>query len=544
MGSQVEGCVADDELGLLYVGEENVGIWRYDAEPTIDTERTLVDSTGVTGHLTADVEGLTLAYGPPGGGYLIASSQGSDEFVVYRRTGANEHLATFQIVEGNGIDGVTHSDWIDVLEANLGLQFPRGVFVTQDQRNDGAHQNFKLVPWQDIETLILEGPPVKPIKPNTGVGLDPAPPTPTSDYFSYVARVDESSIVLAWGTADSFGRDSPAAGAASVFLDDQLVATVHDRSWTRLDGLESGRAYSYRLELNGWTSTGTVRTHPTHPAGLSFLVIGDYGTGTTSQRQIGEAMAATVAARRNTDSPVRFVLTVGDNIYRDDGSQWMCPWLRCPGSSDEDRDWGEKFIDPYREILDSVPFYPTLGNHEGNESEETGDLETYVDNFFLADRLPSPRYYSFTFGDLVEFFALDTTRNSGRDKPKHPMYLPNGDQDSWLKTALTESRAQWKIPFFHHPPLTVGPNHESSYDELAHFVRHFEANGIRVVFTGHEHNLQIFESSETTGNIRYIVTGAGGALNKSTPDRQEFTFKGRPASSCSTPGLATCTFFL
>ena len=172
VGSQVEGCVADDELGSLYVGEEDVGIWKYAAEPTTDTERTLVDSTSSTGHLTADVEGLTLSYGPEGRGYLIASSQGSDEFVVYRRTGENEYLATFQIVEGNGIDRVTHSDGIDVLEADLGPGFPRGVFVTQDQRNDGAHQNFKLVPWQDIEALILGGPLAKP---KDRVGFDPTP---------------------------------------------------------------------------------------------------------------------------------------------------------------------------------------------------------------------------------------------------------------------------------------------------------------------------------------------------------------------------------
>src|SRR5690606_8473999 len=30
VGSQVEGCVADDRNGLLYIGEERVGILRYD----------------------------------------------------------------------------------------------------------------------------------------------------------------------------------------------------------------------------------------------------------------------------------------------------------------------------------------------------------------------------------------------------------------------------------------------------------------------------------------------------------------------------------
>jgi hypothetical protein len=33
VGSQSEGCVADDALRRLYISEENVGIWRYGAEP-------------------------------------------------------------------------------------------------------------------------------------------------------------------------------------------------------------------------------------------------------------------------------------------------------------------------------------------------------------------------------------------------------------------------------------------------------------------------------------------------------------------------------
>ena len=33
VGSQAEGCVADDELGHLYVGEEDSGLWKYSADP-------------------------------------------------------------------------------------------------------------------------------------------------------------------------------------------------------------------------------------------------------------------------------------------------------------------------------------------------------------------------------------------------------------------------------------------------------------------------------------------------------------------------------
>ena len=59
LSSSTEGCVADDELGFLYVAEQSVGIWKYDAAPGASSVPTLVDSTGISGNLTQDVEGLT-----------------------------------------------------------------------------------------------------------------------------------------------------------------------------------------------------------------------------------------------------------------------------------------------------------------------------------------------------------------------------------------------------------------------------------------------------------------------------------------------------
>jgi len=150
VGSNSEGCVADDELGHLYVGEESEGIWKYDAEPDGGDERVLVDSTGDEGHLDADVEGLAIAYGKEGTGYLVASSQGNDSFVLYRRGGDNAYVRSFGIEEGNGIDGVDETDGIAVSTARLGPAFPRGVLVAQDGDNDDGNQNYKLVPWQVI----------------------------------------------------------------------------------------------------------------------------------------------------------------------------------------------------------------------------------------------------------------------------------------------------------------------------------------------------------------------------------------------------------
>jgi 3-phytase len=149
LGSTVEGCVADDQLGHLYIAEEAVGIWKFGAEPEAGSERTQVAKVG-DGRLFADVEGLTIAYGKDGVGYLMASSQGDHSYVVYRREGNNEFVKKFRVGNGDGVDGCEETDGIDVTTANLGNAFPHGVFVVQDGFNDKGNQNFKLVPLQSI----------------------------------------------------------------------------------------------------------------------------------------------------------------------------------------------------------------------------------------------------------------------------------------------------------------------------------------------------------------------------------------------------------
>ena len=150
VGTVTEGCVADDDLGQLYISEEAVGIWKYGAEPDAGTTRTQVDKTGPGGHLVPDVEGLAIAYGPNGTGYLMASSQGNHSYVVYRREGSNAFVKQFRIAAGDGIDGTEDTDGVDVTMTPLGSTFPHGMFVAQDGLNDNGNQNFKLIPLERI----------------------------------------------------------------------------------------------------------------------------------------------------------------------------------------------------------------------------------------------------------------------------------------------------------------------------------------------------------------------------------------------------------
>lgn len=155
VGGQVEGCVADDELGVLYLGEEDLGIWRY-RFPLEESEfaRRLVDVTGDRGHLVSDVEGLTLYKTEDDRGYLIASSQGNDSYVIYRRDGDNSFVGRFVIEARGSIGGTEETDGIDVCTDYLGPLYPNGLFAAQDGMNGEANQNFKLVSWKDIASAF------------------------------------------------------------------------------------------------------------------------------------------------------------------------------------------------------------------------------------------------------------------------------------------------------------------------------------------------------------------------------------------------------
>jgi 3-phytase len=145
LGSITEGCVADDELGQLYVAQEDVGIWRYGAEPSAGSARVKIAAVG-DGHVAADIEGLALAKGPGNSGYIVASSQQESRFALYDRQ-TNAFLRNFEIKANGSIDAVQETDGIDICTSNLGPGFEHGALVVHDGQNTGSStSNLKYVP--------------------------------------------------------------------------------------------------------------------------------------------------------------------------------------------------------------------------------------------------------------------------------------------------------------------------------------------------------------------------------------------------------------
>lgn len=325
----------------------------------------------------------------------------------------------------------------------------------------------------------------------------------------YVGDTGPRHVLIAWGTAsgkgNTIGRGSVSHGQARLRVGSRTVETT--KAWAVVDGLEPDQVYDYELTLGGAPAAkGRVRTWQESATSCSFAVIGDFGDGRSGQRRIAEQLARLVRERASTDHPIRFVLSTGDNIYSVIPGTWLA------GSGDRDPDWAPRFFEPYKDVLSSIPFYPVLGNHDGNESEKHADLSVYLDNFFFPGNRPA-RWYQFNYGGLIDFFALDSTSNSERG-PKAPVWLAGGEQHKWAEAALRASRAPWKLVYIHHPIFNAGPGHEKerNFERMSHWLSLFGETGVQAVFQGHEHNFQVSRANARGHGIRFFITGAGGEL--------------------------------
>jgi 3-phytase len=161
VGSQPEGCAADDKNQRLFVGEENVALWTLGAEPDADknSDSKLEKISAITDYLQVDIEGMDL-YQTATENYLLVSSQGNDSYVLFQAEAPYEYLGRFRIGlnVASGIDGASETDGLAVSSAYLGEKYPQGLVVVQDGRNLFPHQaqNFKLVSWQKIDQEILQ----------------------------------------------------------------------------------------------------------------------------------------------------------------------------------------------------------------------------------------------------------------------------------------------------------------------------------------------------------------------------------------------------
>lgn len=204
---------------------------------------------------------------------------------------------------------------------------------------------------------------------------------------------------------------------------------------------------------------------PLEKGSVRFVAIGDMGTGREPQYAVAREMEL-YRAKVGYD----FVIMLGDNIY----------------GGHSPADFQRKFELPYKPLLDGgVKFYASLGNHDDPE------VETRYKPFGMDGQ----RYYTFQKGD-VQFFALDSN------------YMDPGQLD-WLTQKLRDSKAKWKIAYFHHPLYSDARTHGSDLDLRSRLQPLFELYKVNVVLSGHDH---VYERLKPQSGIYYFVEGDSGQL--------------------------------
>jgi hypothetical protein len=204
---------------------------------------------------------------------------------------------------------------------------------------------------------------------------------------------------------------------------------------------------------------------PLRDGSLRFAVIGDTGTASRAQIELGRQMAAW-----QERVGFEFVLLTGDNIY----------------GSDTAAEMKRKFEDPYAALLArNVKFHASLGNHDNPNQR-----------FYKLYNMNGERYYSFRPKMGVRIFALDSN------------YIDR-KQLAWLEAELSESGSEWKIVFFHHPLYSSGRNHGPALSTREVLEPVLVRHGVSVALTGHEH---FYERIEPQKGILHFISGGGGKL--------------------------------
>lgn len=151
LATQSEGCVVDEKTQRLYVAEEDVGLWRFDARATGTPTPTKVAAADGK-NIVADAEGVALAEGLGEARYIVVSSQGDNAYTIYRASD-EAYVGRFRIAEG-AFGATEETDGIELIVGDFGPAFPGGLFIAQDGIQAGGAQNFKLVAWDDIKAAI------------------------------------------------------------------------------------------------------------------------------------------------------------------------------------------------------------------------------------------------------------------------------------------------------------------------------------------------------------------------------------------------------
>lgn len=301
----------------------------------------------------------------------------------------------------------------------------------------------------------------------------------TFDLGPYLMNARPNEIVIMWRTLEAengtvfYGTGEEPDLQASHEGD----LTIHE---IELTGLEPDTRYSYKVQSGERSS----RVHHFHTAvspnqSFRFALWGDNQSGWEVFTEEVDVIAP---------FKPHILLGVGDHVNNGRNAE----------------DWKNQLFGPARKLFHELPFFPSIGNHEGNG-----------DDLYALYSLPHPEddpqhesYYSFTYGNAF-FMIIDTNKT----------WFPIGDiypdHANWIREQVASPEAKaatWRFALNHEPGYSEGwGNGSCTYDGNA-AVRNWlypllAENGFHAHFSGHMHG---YERGMNEDGLVHIISGGGG----------------------------------
>jgi hypothetical protein len=363
----------------------------------------------------------------------------------------------------------------------------------------------------DIDQIVLSpstyfSVPPGPVK-NDSTIVPKSGPSITLLRTPYLQQVTDDSAVVVWttrenGAADVRYRVGTAAPIPVPAQSRRFTAATTGFGFdfyqheATLQGLSASTRYTYDVFVGNVDATPSrtdaFTTAPLTGTGtVRFIAFGDSGVGSTAQRQL---------ASRMTADTFNLALHAGDIAYGNSGGSGG-------GSYRQFDDWVFGIYGPW---MRSRPLFPSIGNHEN----EVAAARPYRDVFVLPRHgataaFPdhAERFYSFDYGP-VHFVSLDT-------ETAFQTLARRQAQLAWLDADLAATAQPWKVVFCHRPPYSASPHHGSDLAIRAAFAPIFEARGVQLVISAHEHDYErtrpLRDHTADGQAVTYVVTGGGGA---------------------------------
>ena len=297
------------------------------------------------------------------------------------------------------------------------------------------------------------------------------------DKGPYLQNVGKTHITIMWETTYSTESqvDYGITEDCDLFFEDLKEVKLHE---VTLSPLRPNTLYYYEISRGFTTKTGTFRTAPDQNIPFKFVIYGDSQANPDIHRNIAKNIQKINPA---------LILHTGDLV----------------SNGTRNYQWESLFFEPLREVINHIPLFPCLGNHERNAR-----------NYFNFFSLPNNEsWYSFNYSNC-HFVILDTNKD----------YKKGSNQYKWLRNDLENANTKWKFVYFHHPPYSAG-RHGSNAKVRSILTPLFRRQGVDIVFSGHDHTYQrslpinsAFNPNEAA--VTYVVSGGGGGkLYDLTPNK-------------------------